>query len=109
MFALINFKSAFSYQHSLISVSDAVNLQLSRGYDIPVLADYNLGGMLEFFKSCKDANKTGLISLATRLSIEKNSLNILIFPRNSTAFRLLLKNYKQIDTNQSVDFDFCFM
>ncbi len=108
MFALINFKSAFSYQHSLISVSDAVNLQLSRGYDIPVLADYNLSGMLEFFKSCKDANKTGLISLATRLSIEKNSLNILIFPRNFTAFHLLLKKYKEIDSNQSIDFDFCF-
>lgn len=108
MFALINFKSAFSYQHSLIPVSDAVSLQLSRGYDIPVLADYNLGGMLEFFKSCKDTNKTGLISLATRLNLEKNSLSILIFPRNLTAFRVLLKNYKQIDSNQSIDFDFCF-
>lgn len=108
MFALINFKSAFSHQHSLIPVSDAVSLQLSRGYDIPVLADYNLGGMLEFFKSCRDVNKTGLISLATRLNLEKNSLNILIFPRNLTAFRILLKNYKQIDSNQSIDFDFCF-
>lgn len=108
MFALINFKSAFSHKHSLIPVSDAVSLQLSRGYEIPVLADYNLGGMLEFFKGCKDANITGLISLATRLSLDKNSLNILIFPKNLTAFRLLLKNYKQIDSNQSIDFDFCF-
>lgn len=108
MFALINFKSAYSYQHSLIPVSDAVSLQLSRGYDIPVLADYSLGGMLEFFKSCRDVNKTGLISLATRLNLEKNSLNILIFPRNLTAFRVLLKNYKHIDSNQSIDFDFCF-
>ena len=108
MLALINFKSAFSHQHSLISVSDAVRLQLSRGYDIPVLADYNLGGMHEFFKCCKDANKTGLIGFATRLSLEKNSLNILIFPRNLIAFRVLLKNYKKIDANQSVDFDFCF-
>lgn len=108
MFALINFKSTFSHQHSLIPVSDAVRLQLSRGYDIPVLADYNFGGMLEFFKGCKDANKTGLISLATRLSLEKYSLNILIFPRNLTAFRVLLRNYKIIDANQCVDFDFCF-
>lgn len=108
MFALINFKSTFSHQHSLIPISDAVHLQLSRGYDIPVLADYNLGGMLEFFKGCKDANKTGLISLATRLSLEKNSLNILIFPRNLTAFRVLLRNYKIIDANQCIDFDFCF-
>ena len=108
MFALINFKSAFSHQHSLIPISDAVDLQLSRGYDIPVLTDYNLGGMLEFFKSCKDVNKTGLISVATRLSLEKNSLDVLVFPRNLTTFRLLLKNYKQIDSNQSVDFDFCF-
>lgn len=108
MFALINFKSTFSHQHSLIPVSDAVRLQLSRGYDIPVLADYNLGGMLEFFKGCKDANKTGLISLATRLSLEKNCLNILIFPRNLAAFRVLLRNYKIIDANQCIDFDFCF-
>ncbi len=109
MFALLNFKSVFSYQHSLIPVSDAVSLQLNKGYDIPVLADYNLGGMLEFFKCCKDVNKTGLIGLATRLNLDKNSfLSVLIFPRNLNTFRLLLKKYKEIDANQSIDFDFCF-
>lgn len=108
MLALLNFKSGFSHKHSLISISETVGLQLKRGFDIPVLADYNLCGMLDFFKQCKAANTRGLIGLTTYIKAENTKLSVLVFPKNLTAFHLLLQNYREIDANQSIDLEFCF-
>jgi DNA polymerase-3 subunit alpha len=107
---LIDIRTDYSLLNSLIKIEDLIELAQKKKWQFLGIADFDAGGLLDFYLSCKEANIKPILGL--RFYITDNLENttdseIILYAQNYDGYKTLIKlysdcainNYKNNQTN----------